>query len=85
VGLSGALIGPEDMPRDYDGSLDDTPVFLGCSDVDFHVPKERVHETADVMRRLGGDVTERLYPNMGHTVNQDEIDLVRGMMKRVMQ
>jgi predicted esterase len=37
------------------------------------------------MRRLGGDVTERLYPNMGHTVNQDEIDFVRGTMKRVMQ
>ena len=84
VGLSGALIGPADTPRDYEGSLDDTPIFLGCSDVDFHVPKERVHETAGVMRRLGGDVTERLYPNMGHTVNQDEIDFVRGMMKRVM-
>jgi phospholipase/carboxylesterase len=85
LGLSGALIGPEDTPRDYDGSLDGTPVFLGCSDVDFHVPKERVHDSADLMRRLGGDVTERLYPNMGHTVNQDEIDFVRGTMKRVMR
>lgn len=81
VGLSGALIGPDDTPRDYKGSLAGTPVFLGCSDVDFHVPKERVHETAEVMRRLGGEVTERLYPNMGHTVNQDEIDFVRGMMQ----
>lgn len=85
VGLSGALIGPEDAPRDYHGSLDGTPVFLGCSDVDFHVPIVRVHQAADVMRRLGGDVTERLYPNLGHTVNQDEIDFVRGMMKRAAQ
>ena len=83
VGLSGALIGPDDMPRDYKGSLAGTPVFLGCSDVDFHVPKERVHETAEVLRRLGGEVTERLYPNMDHTVNQDEIDFVRGMMQRL--
>ena len=80
VGLSGALIGPDDTPRDYGGSLNGTPVFLGCSDVDFHVPKERVDETAEVMKRLGGSVTERLYPNMDHTTNQDEIDFVRGMM-----
>ncbi|MGZ9236006.1 MAG: alpha/beta hydrolase [Anaerolineales bacterium] len=84
VGLSGALIGPDDTPRDYKGSLAGTPVFLGCSDMDFHVPKERVQQTADVLRRLGGDVTERFYPNMGHTVNQDEIDFVRGMMQTLL-
>lgn len=80
VGLSGALIGPDDLPRDHGGSLAGTPVFLGCSDVDFHVPRERVDQTAEVMRRLGGIVTERLYPNMEHTVHQDEIDFVRGIM-----
>jgi predicted esterase len=84
VGLSGALIGPDDTPRDYKGSLAGTPVFLGCSDVDFHVPKERVDQTADVLRRLGGEVTERLYPNLDHSVNQDEIDFVRGMMQSVL-
>ena len=81
VGLSGALIGPDDTPRDYNGSLEGTPVFLGCSDVDFHVPKERVDQTAEVFQRLGGNVTMRLYPNMDHSVNQDEIDFVRGMMQ----
>jgi phospholipase/carboxylesterase len=81
VGLSGALIGPDDTPREYKGSLEGTPVFLGCSDVDFHVPKERVHQTAEVFRQLGGEVTERLYPNMDHTINQDEIDFVRGLMR----
>ena len=81
AGLSGALIGPNDTPRNYPGSLAGTPVFLGCSDVDFHVPRERVEQTAEVMRRLGGEVTVRLYPNMGHTVNQDEIEFVRGKMK----
>lgn len=84
AGLSGALIGPDGTPRNYAGSLADTPVFLGCSDVDFHVPKERVDETAEVMRKLGGEVTERLYPNMDHTVNQDEIDFVRGMMSKLL-
>jgi phospholipase/carboxylesterase len=84
VGLSGALIGPDDIPRDYKGSLARTPVFLGCSDVDFHVPKECVAETADVLKRLGGEVTLRLYPNMDHTVNQAEIDFVRGMMQTLL-
>jgi phospholipase/carboxylesterase len=80
VGFSGALIGPDDTLRDDTGSLDGTPVFLGCSNVDLHVPKERVQYTAKVLRRLGGDVTQRLYPNMEHTINQDEIDFVRAMM-----
>jgi len=80
VGLSGALIGPDDAPRNYVGSLDGTPVLLGCSDADFHVPKERVDQTAEVMKSLGGDITERLYPNLDHSVNQDEIDFVRSMM-----
>ena len=81
VGLSGALIGPDGTPRNYPGSLMGTPVFLGCSDVDFHVPKERVDEAADVFRGLGGQVTERLYPGLDHSINQDEIDFVRGMMQ----
>ena len=79
VGLSGALIGPDDTPRDYAGSLAGTPVFLGCSDVDPHIPKARVEETAEVLRRLGGEVTLRLYPGMGHTVNRDELLFIRGM------
>jgi phospholipase/carboxylesterase/glyoxalase family protein len=80
VGLTGGLIGPDDTPRTYPGSFDSTPIFLGASDVDFHVPKERIEETATVMRQLGGDVTMRLYPNMGHTVNGDEIAFVKDMM-----
>lgn len=80
VGLSGGLIGPEDTPRDYPGSLDGTPIFLGCSDVDIHIPKTRVQHSTEVLRRMGGHVTERLYPGMGHTVNHDEIKFVREMM-----
>jgi predicted esterase len=80
VGLSGGLIGPDGTPRNYPGSLEETPIFLGCSDVDPHVPAERVRETATVMHSIGGDVTMRLYPGMGHTINEDEIAAVRKMM-----
>jgi predicted esterase len=78
--LSGGLIGPEGTPRDYPGSLAGTPVFLGCSDVDGHIPAARVRESADVLRRIGGEVTMRLYPGMGHLVNEDEIETVRAML-----
>lgn len=80
VGLSGGLIGPDGTPRDYAGSLDGTPVFLGCSDVDPHIPEPRVRHSADVLARLGADVDMRLYPGMGHTVNQDELDRVQEML-----
>src|SRR3954452_22391524 len=81
--LSGALIGPDGTPRDYPGSLDGTPVFLGCSDIDMHIPKERVLESETVLRALGGTVEARLYSGMGHTVNQDEIAFVHGMLDAV--
>lgn len=80
AGWSGGLIGPDGTARAYPGSLDGTPVFLGCSDVDFHIPKARVDFTAEILRQLGGDVTERIYPQMGHMVNRDEITFVREMM-----
>src|SRR5690349_13157549 len=84
VGLSGGLIGPEGTPRDYPGTIDGTPVFLGCGDVDPHVPKRRVDETAGVLERLGARVTERIYPGMGHTINADEITATRTLLGAVL-
>ena len=80
VGLSGGLIGPDGTPRDYPGTLAGTPIFLGCSDKDPFVPKERVEFSAAIMQKLGGNVTAKLYPNLDHTVNPDEIRSIRTMM-----
>jgi predicted esterase len=80
AGLSGGLIGPPGSPRDYPGSLAGAPVFLGCSDVDPHIPRWRVDETEMVLAALGGQVTKRIYPGMEHTVNEDELAFVRGMV-----
>jgi predicted esterase len=79
LGFSGGLIGPPGTQFDYDGSLAGTPVFLGCSDVDPHIPKERVEESAVALQRLGASVDARLYPGMGHTVNRDEIEAARAI------
>src|SRR5262249_23089914 len=77
VGFSGGLIGPPGTPREYPGSMDGTPVFLGCSDIDPHIPLERVRESTAVFARLGAQVDQRIYPRMGHTINDDEIRAVR--------
>lgn len=80
VGLSGGLIGPDGTDRQYPGSLEGTPVFLGCSDRDPHIPLARVHESSGVLRQIGAVVDERIYPGMGHTLNDDELEVVRTLL-----
>ncbi len=82
--LSGGLIGPDGTPREYAGDLEGTPAFFGCSDVDGHIPASRVIESADVLRRLSADVTMKLYPGMGHMVNDDEVSHIRAIMQGVL-
>ncbi len=81
--LSGALIENGDQPRTYSGSLAATPTFLGCSDVDFHIPLERVQRSSELLRGIGANVTEQIYPGMGHTVNADEIAHVRAVLEQI--
>jgi len=83
AGLSAGLIGPPGTPRDYAASLAGTPVFLGCSDIDSHIPLARVHESRDVLGRTGATVTTRIYPGMGHTVNSDEIEHVSRLLAAI--
>jgi predicted esterase len=73
VAYSGGAVGPPGTAWDESGRFEGTPVFLGCSDVDPHVPEPRVRESADVCRRMGAEVTLQIYPGMGHLVNDDEI------------
>lgn len=78
--FSGGLIGPPETPRDYGGGFDGTPVFLGCSDVDPHIPVGRVLESAALFRRLGAAVDERIYAGMGHTIDPDELGAVDALL-----
>ncbi len=86
IGLSGGLIGSnEEVEPDYvlnltDSSLNGTPVFMGCSDADPHIPLARLKQTAEILHALGGEVTLNIYQGMGHTINQDEIAAVRQMI-----
>lgn len=81
--LSGGLIGADAELTGYAGSLNDTPVFLGCSDVDDHIPEARVHQSADILAKLGAKVEKCIYPGMGHTINSEELDYVKSVMEQV--
>ncbi len=80
VAFTGGLIGPTGTPRHYAGAFDGTPIFVGCSDVDPHVPLERVRESTAVLRRMGAIVDERIYPHMAHTINADELAVVDALL-----
>ena len=83
VGLSGGLIGPPGTPRDYPGSFEGTPAFLGCSDIDPYIQKDRVLEAATVLKQMKGNVTVRFYPGMGHMVSTEEIESVREIVESI--
>ena len=82
--FSGGLIGPPGTPRNYKGSLAGTPIFIGCSDVDFHIPLERVEETAEAFTNLGASVNKQIYPGMGHTIVPDELKQANHIVQGVL-
>ncbi len=84
VAFSGGVIGPAVEDGRYQGDINGTPIFLGCSDYDHHIPEERVHESADLFVRLGADVVKKIYPGLGHTVNDDEINHFRKIVEKVL-
>lgn len=74
VAFTGGLIGDTIYPGNYRGDFGHTPVFIGTSNPDPHVPVERVHATVNILKAMGADVTEKVYNGMGHTISQDEIE-----------
>lgn len=83
AGLSGALIGPPGGPRQAAGSLEGTPVYIGCSDIDVHIPLGSVEESATWLAAHGADVTKTIFHGMGHTVNAEEIAEIQGILSAV--
>lgn len=83
VGFTGGLIGPPGKLRNNPGSFVGTPVFLGSSDPDPHVPWSRVEETADILQRMDAAVTLHRYPGMGHTIDPEEMAYARAMVDAI--
>lgn len=72
--IIGGLIGEEINLANYKGNFLGTPVFIGTSDPDFHVPVERVYATEKILKEMNANITLKVYENFGHSINQDEID-----------
>lgn len=81
LAFSGGYIGPLGQARTAAGNLDGMPAFVGCSNIDPHIPLQRVQETTALLTTMGASVTERIYPGMEHTIVDDEIDLARGLIE----
>jgi phospholipase/carboxylesterase len=80
VAFTGGLIGDKIHPENYKGDFKQTPIFIGGSNPDPHVPVERVHETTEILRSMNANVTEKIFQNMGHTITQNEIDLANELV-----
>ncbi len=83
IGLSGAVIGPPGTPHALSGGLSNTPVYLGCSDRDAHIPLASVEESAGIFAQLGARVTKAIFPGMGHTVNDEELAFTQALVRRL--
>ncbi|MDR6966068.1 phospholipase/carboxylesterase [Flavobacterium arsenatis] len=80
VAFTGGLIGDSLSEENYAGNFENTPIFIGTSNPDMHVPVERVNETEIILKKMGASVTKKIYDNMGHTINQEEIDLANQLV-----
>jgi phospholipase/carboxylesterase len=81
--LSGGLIGPPGTTWTSEGDFAGAPIFLGCSDIDPHIPEPRVRESAAHFERMGAQVECRIYPGMGHLVNEDELAFAKRLVDNV--
>jgi phospholipase/carboxylesterase len=80
VAFTGGLIGDKIYQQNYSGDFNNTPVFIGSSDPDPHVPVQRVEESVKILKSMNAAVTEKIYPGMGHTINEDEIQMVNNLI-----
>lgn len=80
VAFTGGLIGAELDPANYTGDFNGTPVFIGSSDPDMHVPVTRVRESEKIIKNMGADITVKVYPGMGHTISQDEVETANSLV-----
>ena len=80
VAFTGGLIGDRIYEQNYTGDFGSTPIFIGTSDPDPHVPVQRVHNSVKILKEMNAQVTEKIYKNMGHTINEDEIEIVNNLI-----
>jgi phospholipase/carboxylesterase len=80
IAFTGGLIGEELSYHEFEGDFEHTPVFIGSSDHDPHVPEQRIEESVSIIKEMGAAVDKVIYPGMGHTINQEEIAKAKAIL-----
>ncbi|QYH39821.1 phospholipase [Algoriphagus sp. NBT04N3] len=76
VAFTGGLIGEKLQPEKYKGNFDGTPVFIGSSNRDFHVPLTRIEESAQLLEKMGANVKTLIFDDPEHTIREKELEWV---------
>ncbi len=80
---SGGFIGEDrEVNQQIAGSLGHTPIYIGCDQEDFHIPKLRVSKTAEYLSDHGADVTLRFYSNFGHIIHSEGVDFLKDALSK---
>lgn len=80
IAFTGGLIGDKIYPENYQGNFNNTPIYIGSSDVDPHVPLPRIYASENILRDMGASVQTDIFPGMGHTINQQELEVARKIL-----
>lgn len=81
IAFTGGLIGDKIYPENYSGNFEETPVYIGSSDIDPHVPLPRIYASENIIREMGGNIKVDIFPGMGHTVNREEVDKAKKLLR----
>lgn len=74
--LSGGLFGEKLEYDRYQGDLKQTPIFLGCSEKDVHIPLARVKESGEIGRKMNASLSLEISPSAQHSIKKSEIQYI---------
>lgn len=74
IAFTGGLIGDTLSLKNYKGNFEGTRFYIGSSNPDPHVPVARVRESEKVLQSMNAKVKMEIFDNMGHTINEEEIE-----------
>lgn len=80
VAIIGGLIGEKIIRENYNGNFENTSIFIGTSNPDFHVPIERVYATENILKEMNAQIHLKVYDNFPHTIHQDQIDIANKLI-----
>jgi phospholipase/carboxylesterase len=76
IAFTGGLIGERLEEKKYKGDFQGTPILLSSSAHDMHVPAQRIHDSAQLLQKMGAEVSLSLFEDELHTIRPEELTWV---------